>query len=56
MTSAHAPAWLRLPPPSIPPFYLLACSAVEAVRDLAVVAALLRSAEQGGSRVAVRQF
>lgn len=31
-------------------------SAVEAVRDLAVVAALLRSAEQGGSRVAVRQF
>ncbi|KAL4443839.1 hypothetical protein ABPG75_011576 [Micractinium tetrahymenae] len=31
-------------------------SAGEAVRDLAVVAALLQSAEQGGIKVAVRQF
>ncbi|KAL4449467.1 hypothetical protein ABPG77_007111 [Micractinium sp. CCAP 211/92] len=31
-------------------------SAVEAVRDLAVVAALLKSAEQGGTRVPLQQF
>lgn len=53
MSLLSSPACLVEAAAPLAPFV---CSALEAVRDLAVVAALLKSAEQGGTRVPVQQF